>query len=252
MLVLLPPSETKNAGGEPGTSLDLGQLSFPVHNAVRSALLQQVVELSRDERAALTALKLGPKGAPEIQRNRDVLSSPLMPALERYTGVLFDALDVSSLPSRAHSWVMDTVAVFSALWGVVRASDPIPAYRLSFDSRLSGGPLASQWALVGDSLWEGVPGFVLDLRSEGYRKLARVPADRGVFVALVKDGPLGSRPALGHANKSVKGTLVRALAESGAKLESVQDVVSWGVAHGYSFDPESQRDGTMDLVISGS
>ena len=252
MLVLLPPSETKTVGGEPGSSLDIPRLSFPTQNAVRSALLQQVVALSRDEAAALIALKLGPRGALEVQRNRDVLSSPLMPALERYTGVLFDALDVSSLPPRAHSWVMDTVAVFSALWGVIRASDPIPAYRLSFDSKLAGGPLASQWALVGDSLWEGVPGFVLDLRSEGYRKLAPVPADRGVFVAMVTEGPVGSRPALGHANKSVKGKLVRALAESAAELESVQDVVSWGVARGYRFDPESLREGVMDLVISGS
>lgn len=252
MLVLLPPSETKIAGGEPGTSLDIEQLSFPVQNAVRSALLQQVVELSRDETLALRALKLGPKGAPEIQRNHDVLDSPLMPALQRYTGVLFDALDPPSLKPAAHSWVMETVAVFSALLGVVRASNPIPAYRLSFDSQLSGGPLASQWAVVGNSLWEEVPGFVLDLRSEGYRKLAPVPADRGVFVALVKEGPPGSRPALGHANKSVKGTLVRALAESGAVFESAQDVVSWGLAHGYSFDPESLRDGAMDLVISGS
>lgn len=252
MLVLLPPSETKTAGGKPGSSLDIGQLSFSVQNAVRSTLLEQVVELSGNESAALKALKLGPKGAPEVQRNRDVLSSPVMPALERYTGVLFDALDPSSLPPRAHSWVMDTVAVFSALLGVIRASDPIPAYRLSFDSKLSGGPLASQWAVVAPTLWEEVPGFVLDLRSEGYRKLAPVPADRGVFVALVTEGPLGSRPALGHANKSVKGRLVRALAESGAQLESVQDVVSWGAAHGYHCDADSLGEGVMDLVISGS
>jgi cytoplasmic iron level regulating protein YaaA (DUF328/UPF0246 family) len=252
MLVLLPPSETKTAGGKPGTSLDIGQLSFPVHNAVRSALLEQVVELSGDEAAALKALKLGPKGAPEVQRNRDVLSSPVMPALERYTGVLFDALDLSSLPPRAHSWVMDTVAVFSALLGIIRASDLIPAYRLSFDSKLSGGPLASQWAAVGNVMWDEVPGFVLDLRSEGYRKLAPVPADQGVFVALVKEGALGSRPALGHANKAVKGRLVRALAESGAQLENVQDVVSWGESHGYHCDVDSLREGVMDLVISGS
>jgi cytoplasmic iron level regulating protein YaaA (DUF328/UPF0246 family) len=252
MLVLLPPSETKTAGGEPGTSLDIRRLSFPAQNSVRSALLLQVLELSGDEAAARAALKLGPKGAPEVQRNRDVLHSPLMPALQRYTGVLFDALDPASLAPAAHSWVMGNLAVFSALLGVIRASDPIPAYRLSFDSKLSGGPLAAQWGTVGSDLWEEVPGFVLDLRSEGYRKLAPVPARRGVFVALVQDGPPGSRPALGHANKSVKGTLVRALAESAAELESIHDVVSWGSAHGYSFDPESLRDGVMDLVVSGS
>ncbi|MDA8863245.1 peroxide stress protein YaaA [Pontimonas sp.] len=252
MLVLLPPSETKVSGGEPGTSLDLSQLSFGAQNPVRSALLQQVVELSGDETAALTALKLGPKGAPEVQRNQEVLRSPVMPALERYTGVLFDALGVHDLEPEAQAWVEETLAVFSALFGLVRASDPIPAYRLSFDSKLSGGPLAAQWAEVTAELWEQVPDFVLDLRSEGYWKLAPVPPGQGVFVSLVKEGPAGSRKAVGHANKSVKGALVRSLAITGAKCDSVEDVVAWGLTHGYAFDRDSLREGVIDLVISDS
>ncbi len=252
MLVLLPPSETKVSGGEPGTSLDVDRLSFPAQNPLRRELLGRVVELSLDEDAALRALKLGPKGAPEVQRNREVLSSPVMPALERYTGVLFDHLDAASLGGEATQWVRNSVAIGSALFGLIRASDPIPAYRLSHDSKASGGPLAHQWAEVATQVWSEVPGFVLDLRSEGYRKLAPVPQDRGVFVVLVKDGPVGSRKALGHANKPVKGALVRELARSGASLDSVADVVSWGEAHGYFFDPASLREGSIDLVISGS
>ena len=252
MLVLLPPSETKVSGGEPGTSLDLDRLSFQSQNPLRRELLGQVIELSLDEDAALRALKLGPKGAPEVQRNREVLSSPVMPALERYTGVLFDHLDAASLGGEATQWVWNSVAIGSALFGLIRASDPIPAYRLSYDSKVSGGPLAHQWAEVAPQVWSEVPGFVLDLRSEGYRKLAPVPEDRGVFVVLVTDGPVGSRKALGHANKPVKGALVRELARSGALLDSVDDVVSWGEAHGYFFDPASLREGSIDLVISGS
>jgi len=252
MLVLLPPSETKVSGGEPGTSLDLSQLSFAAQNPVRSALLQQVVKLSADETAALSALKLGPKGAPEVQRNQEVLRSPVMPALERYNGVLFDALGVHDLEREARAWVEDTVAVFSALFGLLRAFDPIPAYRLSFDSKLSGGPLAAQWAQVTTEVWEQVPDFVLDLRSEGYRKLAPVPPGQGVFVSLVKEGPVGSRKAVGHANKSAKGALVRSLAITGARCDSVEEVVSWGSTHGYAFDMDSLREGVIDLVISGS
>ena len=252
MLVLLPPSETKVSGGEPGTSLDVDRLSFLTQNPLRRELLGRVVELSLDEDAALRALKLGPKGAPEVQRNREVLSSPVMPALKRYTGVLFDYLDAASLSGEATQWVLNSVAIGSALFGLIRASDPIPAYRLSHDSKVSGGPLAHQWAEVATQVWSEVPGFVLDLRSEGYRKLAPVPEGRGVFVVLVKDGPVGSRKALGHANKPVKGALVRELARSGASLDSVDDVVSWGEAHGYFFDPASFREGSIDLVISGS
>ena len=252
MLILLPPSETKVAGGEPGTTLDISRLSFSSQNTLRESLLQQVALLSLDEEAALAALKLGPKGASEVQRNREILSSPVMPALYRYTGVLFDALDVTSLDARAEAWVRDSVAIFSALFGVILATDPIPAYRLSFDSSLSGGPLAKQWATCASELWREVPGFVLDLRSEGYRKLAPLPEGKGIFVALVTAGPGGVRKAVGHANKSVKGRLVRALAESGATLGSLSDVLDWGHEHGYTFESSSSSDGVMDLVVSGS
>lgn len=252
MLVLLPPSETKVDGGAPGTSLNLSQLSFPSQNSLREALLHQVLELCADEARALKALKLGPKGAPEVERNRELLSSPVMPALGRYTGVLFDHLDVDTLDAKATTWLEKKVAVFSALFGLIRATDPIPAYRLSFNSRVSGGPLTTQWSRVAGAVWDEVDGFVLDLRSEGYRKLSLLSEGKGVFVSLVTPGSPGSRKALGHANKSVKGRLVRALAETGAALESVDDLVSWGSAHGYFFDPESLRDGVVDLVISES
>jgi hypothetical protein len=77
-------------------------------------------------------------------------------------------------------------------------------------------------------------------------------AGRGVFVALVRPGPLGSRKALGHANKATKGALVKRLADTGAVLETVAELVAWGAKEGYEFDPASHHEGRIDLVISGS
>ena len=61
-----------------------------------------------------------------------------MPAIDRYTGVLFDALDAPSLDADAREFARETVVVHSALFGLVGALDEIPAYRLSHDSRLPG------------------------------------------------------------------------------------------------------------------
>jgi cytoplasmic iron level regulating protein YaaA (DUF328/UPF0246 family) len=251
MLVLLPPSETKVSGGLDNQSLDVSALSFPVQNSVRLRLIEQVLELSQDPTRARAALTLGPKGLGEIERNQQLLSSPVLPALERYTGVLFDSLDARGLGA-ASTWATSHIAIFSALFGLVRASDLIPAYRLSFDSRLSQGKPQTQWASVVDSLWADVPGFVVDVRSEGYRALAPVPDTVGVFVNLVKPGPLGERTALGHANKSVKGRLVRAMALDGLEVSSVQELASWGQGAGWSFDADSLHAGRIDLVVSGS
>jgi uncharacterized protein len=249
MLVILPPSETKVSGGVPGSTLDVSSLSFPVLRDVREALITELIELSGDESASLKALKLGPKGLPEVARNQALLTSPTMPALSRYTGVLYDAVDYASFPPDAATRADQSLAVFSALFGLVRAYDQIPAYRLSWDSALAGGKPGKRFEPLASALWESVPGFVLDVRSEGYRSLAPVPPDKGVYVSLVTPGPGGTRVAIGHHNKGVKGRLVRQIMLSGAVLASLDDFVAWGGAHGYHVDADSFTDGTVELVI---
>lgn len=94
MLVLLPPSETKSDGGD-GAPLDLGELSMPQLTVTREALAQALVDLAADHEASTVALGLGPTQADEIERNAKLWVSPTRPALARYTGVLFDALDAA-------------------------------------------------------------------------------------------------------------------------------------------------------------
>jgi len=117
MLVILPPSETKVSGGDETTTLDLAKLSFPTLTPVRQAVLEQMVALAADPLAALKALKLGPHGLADVERNAQVFSSPVMPALSRYTGVLYDALDIPGLDSAGLMWAKDHIAIFSAAFG---------------------------------------------------------------------------------------------------------------------------------------
>ncbi len=250
MLILLPPSETKVSGGDEGSSLDLGSLSFPVQTVVRERLIDTVVALSSDPPASLRALKLGPKGVGEVERNRELRSAPVMRAISRYTGVLYDALGFDTLDSAAQKRALSSVAIFSALFGLIRASDKIPAYRLSYDSALPGGKPGALWGPLASELWATVDDFVLDLRSEGYRSLSPLPEDAGVFVSLVKPGPVGARGAIGHHNKGTKGRLVRDLVQSGADINSVQELCAWGKAHGHNFDEASAQSGSVELVVA--
>ncbi len=250
MLILLPPSETKVSGGDERSHLDLGSLSFPVQNPTRQSLVESVVSLASDQAASLRALKLGPKGLSEVERNRELWSAPVMPALSRYTGVLYDALGFDTLDSGAQKRALSSVAIFSALFGLIRASDKIPAYRLSYDSALPGGKPGALWGPLAPELWASVDDFVVDLRSEGYRSLAPLPEGSGVFVSLVKPGPAGARGAIGHHNKGTKGRLVRDLVESGANITSMQELCAWGAAHGHAFDEASAQSGFIELVVA--
>ena len=148
MLLLLPPSETKRDGGTPESRLALNELSFPALAAPRRRAIAAMRTLARDPVAMGRALKLGATQAAELTRNRRLTTSPVMPAIDRFDGVLYDALDAASLPDTARRFAAEHVAIASALFGLVGALDPIPAYRLSHDSRLPGLPLGALWRVV--------------------------------------------------------------------------------------------------------
>ncbi len=251
MLVLLPPSESKRDGGD-GPPLDLAALSHAELTDLRSDLVDRIVALAEDVPAALRALKLGPRQLVEVERNRHVRRAGTMPAIDRYSGVLFDALDAASLDAAARSFAGQTVMVHSALFGLVGALDQIPAYRLSHDSRIPGARLRSLWQVPLADLLTAQSGLIVDLRSAGYVSLGRAPtrAD-SVFVRVVADDANGRRRALNHFNKHAKGVFVRALLSERPSLETVDDLMAWGRDAGFSLDlGESRRDdGPAELEL---
>lgn len=223
MLVLLPPSESKSPGGD-GPPLDLEALSWPSLTPVRERLLAALVGLSADPAASRTALGLGPAGDAEIAANALLRTAPTVPALDRYAGVLYDALSPATLEPSARARADRHVVVTSALFGAVRGGDPVPAYRLSAGSRLPGlGGLAALWrpalAAALDPVLEAEAGVVVDLRSTacaGLWRPARPLAARLLRVRVLSEAPDGSRSVVSHANKDAKGRLTRVLLEDPA------------------------------------
>jgi cytoplasmic iron level regulating protein YaaA (DUF328/UPF0246 family) len=219
VLVLLPPSETKHPGGD-GAPLDLASLSAPELTPVREQLVDAVVALSADGPAARSALGLSPAQDDEIARNAVLRSSPTMPAIERYTGVLYDALDVRSLTRAQRRRAAGRLAVGSALFGLLRADDAVPAYRLSAGSSLPDLPtLRSLWKPVLTDVLAGIDDLVVDLRSGAYAELAPVPG--AVTVQVLSERPDGTRAVVSHFNKAHKGRLARLLATTTGEPDSV-------------------------------
>ena len=244
MLILLPPSETKRGGGQ-GAPIDFGALSFSPLNPVRERLVSVLESLPDDD--AVRALKLGPRQIGELARNRTLRSSPTMPALARYTGVLYDALDADTLGARQLSFAAEHVLVQSALFGLLRAGDGIPAYRLSAGSRLPGvGPLRRVWAEPCAGVLAGHEGLIVDLRSQAYAQLGPLPAS-GVYVHVVQRAADGTTRTLNHFNKHAKGRFVRAVIEAGIVAGSVTDLAPAAVAAGLEL---SQQDETVWELVA--
>ncbi|MDI6022020.1 peroxide stress protein YaaA [Leucobacter sp. UT-8R-CII-1-4] len=248
MHILLPPSETKRSGG--GSIFSAVDLA---HNdalgETRQDIREALVALSTDTEAAVKALKLGVKNRDELLHNLALDSSGAMPAIDRYTGVLYDALDAASLGESSRKWLAEHVSVQSALFGLVRAGDLIPAYRLSGSSRLPSlsHPLKRSWSSAHQGIdWESFE-WILDLRSKDYVALAPLPAGAGAWLHVAQRSPDGEVRALNHFNKAAKGDLVRRLAESDAQISGPQDLLSWAASQSLeaSF---SESDQTITLV----
>ena len=218
-------------------------LSFPELNPVREQIAADLVALDDP----FTVLGISDKLAAEVEANQQLLTSPTTPAILRYTGVLYDALSAGTLPNEA----LQRLAIGSALFGVVRAGDLIPHYRLSGGTKLptrssSTTPtLKSRWGGLITEVLSSADDLVVDLRSGTYQQLGRLKTAITVRVESVQ--PNGSRKVVSHFNKHYKGELARVLALSEQDSTSIDEVAAIARAAGMTVEITSPT--ALTLVV---
>ena len=244
MLVLLPPSEGKTPPAA-GAPLDLAALAYPALTATRERVLAALVKLSGGRPArALDALGLSLGQAGELERNAALLSAPAAPAAAIYTGVLYERLRLPELPPAAR----ERVLIASALWGVVRPDDPIPAYRLSMAARLPRlGGLAARWRPV---LRAALPddGLLVDLRSGPYAA-AWTPRAAELVAVRAFTERAGRRTAVSHLVKATRGDVARLLLEARTPPSDAAQVAEIVAASGRAVELTPRPGGTSVDVI---
>lgn len=257
MLILLPPSEGK-ASPNTGPRITLSGLSNPALTASRTAVLDALIALcSGPAGKARGVLGLGPKQSEEVARNAGLRTAPTAPAIEIYTGVLFDALAASTLGAAARKRLDAHVLIASALFGFVTPGDRIPSYRLSGDVTLPRiGPLPAHWRTALSSVLAAHPGLILDLRSGIYTKLGPIPpqAAQRSFVGRVLLERNGKRSVVSHHNKATKGRIVRSLVERGPLPKTETALTKALTDLGYVIEiQEAGKAGqpaTLDIIVT--
>lgn len=237
-LILIPPSEGKAPGGtgpawESGTmAVDLDDRRRQVMAALRSAMRR-----NEAERRKLLGVK-GAALAAATDANRHVGDSPTMPAAERFTGVLYDALDLASLPAAARRRADSSLLVLSAVFGLVAPSDPIPDHKLKMSVSIGRmGKLSTWWrdpisaALADRSTGAGV----WNLLPNEHAAAVHVPDVEQTSVTFLEPDAKGELVAVAHWNKLLKGALVRHLLQHPSTTPD--DLVDWEHPEGYRLDP---------------
>jgi cytoplasmic iron level regulating protein YaaA (DUF328/UPF0246 family) len=214
-VILLPPSEGKAPDGDgppwaPGTMQDR-RLDRHRKDVVRAA-----------KTAGATPKRAG-----------------TLPAMERYTGVLYRELAWATLPASARRRGEAQVRTVSGLWGLVAPADPIPPYRLKMSAALPElGRLSTWWRprlapVLADLVADQVVWDLLPLEHTAAMDWSTAaPAQRVTVRFLDADGRLVS-----HWNKLLKGSLVRWLLTD--QPAGPDALASFDHPLGYRYDPAS-------------
>lgn len=220
MLLFLPPSEGKSEPGE-GDPVDLGSLAFADSlDETRRTVIDALTGLSSEDRDdAIAMLGISKGQADDVDRNAELFSAPAGPAIEVYSGVLYDRLEFATLSAKAKKRAGTDLLIASALWGVLRPTDRIPWYRCAMKAKLPGlGGLAALWrAPLADALdqagldREGE--IVIDLRSGAYSSAWKPKQAYLVSVRAFTEKD-GKRKPVSHMAKAARGEVARIVLEA--------------------------------------
>lgn len=190
-IILIPPSEGKADGGDKKPLMSATGITADLIEAIKEADPKKLYGLK--EKALEKA----------IAANKEVLTSKTMPAIERYTGVVYDAIDYPTIENKSD--FDERVLIISGLFGLVSPTDLIPNYRLKIDKLKA----AKQWLAFNSEQLKDK--FVIDLLPQAHKKAVKYA--NGIAAEFVVK-KTGKKMPAGHQGKYIKGRFVRWLIES--------------------------------------
>jgi uncharacterized protein len=230
LFALIPPSQGKAPGGRRQGLLRPNEVLDGPRQEVLRALGLFVASASTAQLEVAFSAR-GPLLQRALSATQQILdgSAPVLPAWQRYEGVVWNYLVPDSLTPAQRRRIL----VPSGLYGLLAGDDRIADYRLKMNVRLANlAPLARFWrpsvteALLERTNRSTIVNFLpkehvasIDLDAvKGLRRVIDVH-----FVAADKS------KAVGHDAKAVKGDLARAVLRDGTAAFAVSERLGWRV-----------------------
>jgi uncharacterized protein len=216
-ILLLPPSEGKEPGGTATVSPGFfDQELAQARGAVKKALKAELKDLSSKRAEAIFKAR-GELAERAVQATKAYVANKaaVLPAYERYRGVVWAHLDPSTLRAseRKRIWIP------SALFGITTANDLIADYRLTFHVGLEGlGNLGGFWREpLSQVIAQKANGrIVVDLLPNEHRTAIDDQALASVVEHVrVNFVAANGKSAAGHNAKAVKGAVARTILDEG-------------------------------------
>jgi cytoplasmic iron level regulating protein YaaA (DUF328/UPF0246 family) len=193
-LILIPPSESKVEGGKnPPMQLNEDQ-EFLVN------------ELDYHEGDMSTLLGVKDQAlAKAVETNKHIRTSKTMPAIERYSGVVYQGIDYPTMTPEGKAFFDKHVRIMSALFGLIKPQENIPNYKFKI-----GTLRATRFWNERNNLKNY---FIVDLLPKSHQKAVRLVENRRIEFYMER---FGAKIPAGHNGKLIKGKFIRYLCEKGA------------------------------------
>lgn len=138
------------------------------------------------------------------------------PAINIYTGVLYQALGWQSLSPAARKRGELAVAIISAKYGLVRPSTKIESYKAKINNKVMA-------PIVAAALDGAEKQLIVDCRSSTYKSVWKAPVDITVEVR-VSTVVEGVRTVVTHMSKKTRGEIARWLLQSRSVAKTPEDL----------------------------
>jgi len=218
-IILLPPSESKKTGGDETKPLRLIK-NFKKDNyfetlwiereEIYGKLRETISKSTHEELEKILDLK-GKNLQNAIEINSDLLNKETMPAIERYDGVMFKAIEYNKLNEKQKENFNNSTIFIDGMFGLLRPQDKIPEYKLKINSKFSDIDITKYWKqnLIGlfHSLFKEK--IIIDILPETHRKVVTIPSDSKYYQIKFMIEKNGKNVNVGHDSKKLKGELIQ-------------------------------------------
>ena len=222
-VLFLPPSEGKTKGGSDEVPYRVAE-NFSRYNSFTSLTIPRsdvfeelylaTTQMQEKELEKIYDLK-GNNLDEAIDNTQDMLNLPTKPAIHRYSGVMFKALDYDSMLLHQKTNFDENTYFIDGMFGILKPQDYIPTYKLKITAKIKTIDCAKFWREKLESTLKSITKnkFVIDLLPQTHEKVLSVDNSANRIKIIFGEELNGELKQIGHNSKKLKGEFIRYLVD---------------------------------------
>jgi len=201
IIYLLPPSEGKNHGWIQVEEKLSFNFSKPFDIAINATQKDLKCQWKRYEEG--------------IELNKNIEKSDKLPAIQRYSGVMYNAINYEWMEKEWKKYFEDNFLVLSGIYGMLRPQDMIGNYKLPIETKWL---YAFWWDKITNTLNNLQADYIVDLLPGAYAKIIQWKNLNSKIIRVnflhTKNGELKK---ISHGVKKIKWEYIHDICEKGYK-----------------------------------